>query len=167
LLAVACGASPAPPPSAEPKAAPAASAPLADGAATPSKGSKGDSGRTFADCPRVGIPVGEAGPPNEGQKRHDELTVLLQAHRDKFRCCYDVARASTPSLKGDYMLEIVLKTDGSIKDVSQKKENSTLSDDGMTGCMIAVARTLVFPASSEKKETTIPYRFGFTPGGGR
>lgn len=125
------------------------------------------SGRSFSDCPSVGAAVAPAGPASEGQARHDELTRILQGNRDKFRCCYDVARASRPELKGDYLLEIVLKPDGSIKSVAQREESSMFKDEAMTQCMIQVANILAFPPSTEKKETTIPYRFGFTPSGGR
>jgi hypothetical protein len=102
-----------------------------------------------------------------GKARHDEIVAIFQKHREKFRCCYDVARQQTPALKGNYSIEIVLKTDGTIKQVLPKKEASEIHDEGLDSCVFTVAKALQFSPNAEGKETTIPYQFGFTPGGGR
>lgn len=102
-----------------------------------------------------------------GKARHEEIVAIFQKHREKFRCCYDVARQQNPSLKGNYLVEIVLKTDGSIKQVFPKKEASDIHDQGMDDCVFTVAKALQFSPNAEGKETTIPYPFNFTPGGGK
>jgi hypothetical protein len=157
-------------PAATPAPLPSAAAPDkgGDGAARATGGEAGGKAtRTAADCPSVGEAVAPPGPPSVGKARHDEIVATFQKHRDKFRCCYDAARQQTPSLKGNYLVEIVLKSDGSIKQVFPKKEASEIHDQGMDDCVFTVAKALQFSPNAEGKETTIPYPFNFTPGGGR
>ncbi|MCU0655924.1 MAG: AgmX/PglI C-terminal domain-containing protein [Polyangiaceae bacterium] len=114
----------------------------------------------------MGEAVAPPGPPSAGKARHDEIVAVFQKHREKFRCCYDAARQQTPALKGAYQIEIVLKTDGSIKQITPKKEASEIHDQAMDDCVFTVARALAFSPNADGKETTIPYPFTFTPGGG-
>lgn len=173
LLACSNGAPPAVPGSPASSGAPASSAaPGAGGAATEAGApgatkAGGKATRTAAECPSTGEAIAPPGSPSVGKARHDEIVAIFQKHREKFRCCYDVARQQTPALKGNYSIEIVLKTDGTIKQVLPKKEASEIHDEGMDSCVFTVAKALQFSPNAEGKETTIPYQFGFTPGGGR
>lgn len=123
--------------------------------------------RSAAECPTVGEAIAPPGPPSAGKERHEEIVATFQKHRDKFRCCYDVTRQQSPTIKGNYSIEIILKTDGAIKQISPKKEASDFQDQGMADCVIGVAKELRFSPNADGKETTIPYQFGFTPGGGK
>jgi hypothetical protein len=121
--------------------------------------------RTAADCLTVGEPAAPAGPAIGGQARKDLLASMMQTHRDKFRCCYDVARRQNASLKGSFQIEFQLKPDGSITSVATNREKSEIKDDAMDSCAVAVGKTFHFPASAEGKESTVPYPYTFTPRG--
>lgn len=142
-------------------AAPGASAPLAATSAAPTVPAR----KTAADCPTVGAAVDEPGPPSVGKPRHEEIVAIMQKHRDKFRCCYDVARREAPA-QGNYFIEAILKPDGTIKQITPRKEPSEIKSQTLDDCAVAVMRSLKFSANAEGKETTVPYQFGFTPGGG-
>jgi hypothetical protein len=123
--------------------------------------------RSISDCASVGEPMAAAGTALGGQERKDLLASMMQKHRDKFRCCYDVARRQNPTLNkgGAFVVEFQLKTDGTIKSAGTNRDKSEIKDDVMDTCASAVARTFVFPPSAEGKESTVPYPYTFTAQG--
>ncbi len=160
----ACSGSNLPPPSPERSAA---SALVPDSKPPePAADARAPKERSISDCPAVGEPMAAPGPAIGGQERKDLLASMMKKHRDKFRCCYDVARRQNPAIKGGaFIVEFQLKSDGSIKSAGVNRDKSEIKDDVMDSCAVAVARTFQFPASAEGKESTIPYPYTFTPQG--
>jgi hypothetical protein len=159
--------------------APSATAPAADtGKPAPSATEAvTPSGKTRADCPKipestVDVPPLDAGVMSNAQPdaAHDrnatDLNAIVQRHRDRFRCCYDVAQAAHPGIAGEFVLDFTLNPDGSLKTASHNKDRSAIKDDGMGECALDVLKSITFPASKKGKETSVSYPFGFKPKGG-
>lgn len=134
--------------------------------------------RTRADCPKlaestVEMPPLDAGVMSNAQadaafdRNATDVNALVQRSRDRFRCCYDVSQREHPGIQGEFVLDFVLKPDGSLKSSSYNKEKSQIKDDAMGDCAIEVLKTITFPASKKGKETTVSYPFGFKPKGAR
>lgn len=134
--------------------------------------------RTRADCPKLGestvdMPPLDAGVMSNAQadaaydRNAADVNALVQHSRDRFRCCYDVAAREHPGIQGEFVLDFVLKPDGSLKSAAHNKEKSQIKDDAMGECAIDVLKTITFPASKKGKETTVSYPFGFKPKGAR
>ena len=120
---------------------------------------------TSAECTTLGIAPTAPGPAVDTKGRTAETAATFSRHRDRFRCCYDVARRDTPRLEGKYAVEVVLKPDGTLKQVQAARAASEFVDATMESCAQAVVKTLSFAPNSEGKESTITYPFTFTPGG--
>ena len=134
--------------------------------------------RTRADCPKlaestVDMPPLDAGVMSNAQadaaydRNASDVNSLVQRSRDRFRCCYDVSAKEHPGIQGEFVLDFVLKPDGTLKSSSHNKDKSQIKDDAMGECALEVLKTITFPASKKGKETTVSYPFGFKPKGAR
>jgi hypothetical protein len=135
--------------------------------------------KTMADCAAqsgstVDVPTSDAGMMNNGQpdagsadRSGDDIRTIVQANRDKFRCCYDVALADHPGLEGSFVVGFTLAPNGSLKTAALDKTASDIKDDAMGDCAVAILKTLTFPPSRKGKESTVSYPFGFHPKGGK
>ncbi|MCC6647453.1 MAG: AgmX/PglI C-terminal domain-containing protein [Polyangiaceae bacterium] len=93
----------------------------------------------------------------------NDITRVIQRHRDRFRCCYDVVSRDAPGEKGSFVLDFVLAPDGALKSVTHDKAKSDIKSDAMGACAIEVLRGITFPASKRGKESAVSYPFGFKP----
>ena len=174
----ACGGGKAPTSAADATAPSATAAATDTGKPAPSTTEPAPSaGKTRADCPKipestVDVPPLDAGVMSNAQPdaAHDrnasDLNAIVQRHRDRFRCCYDVAQQAHPGIAGEFVLDFTLNPDGSLKSAAHNKERSVIKDDGMGECAIDVIKSISFPASKKGKETSVSYPFGFKPKGG-
>ena len=164
LVLLACGGGEQPPPATA--TMPTASAPATTAvAAKPAPPNPAT--LTAADCLTMGAAPTAPGAPVDTKGRVAEVTATFQRHRDRFRCCYDVARQQTPRLEGKYAIEVILKPDGSLKQVQSARAASEFVDERMETCAQSVVKGLSFAPNSEGKESTVTYPFTFTPGGNR
>ena len=162
-------ATPATAPSAAPERATASTAPSAAPPPT----------RTVADCKQV-PPASEVElPPTDAgtminasadagaDRTANDITHIIQRHRDRFRCCYDLVQRDAPGEKGTFVLDFVLEPDGKLKTASHNKAQSEIKSDAMGACALDVLRGISFPASKRGKESAVSYPFGFKPKAGR
>jgi hypothetical protein len=122
---------------------------------------------TAADCAALGVAPTAPSAPVDTNGRKAEVAATFARHRDRFRCCYDVARRDMPRLEGKYGVEVVLKTDGTLKSVQAARPVSEFVDDKMEACVQGVVKTLSFAPNSEGKESTVVFPFTFTPNGAK
>lgn len=102
--------------------------------------------------------------PGAGQsERYAAVKTLLAKKRATFRCCYDVWLRSNPGRDAKVTLTWKLDTEGKVEKIDVDPKASTVTDGGLTGCMLDVARSLSYPASpSEEFNAFFGYTFGFS-----
>ncbi len=88
---------------------------------------------------------------------------VVKENRDSVRACYDKARETLPSLKGDLTIRFVLDPDGAVKEAEPNLERSTLKSPEVANCAVAAIEKIKFPPSSRGMETTVNYPFNFNP----
>lgn len=97
-------------------------------------------------------------PPPAGTRTPADIQRVIGAARGRFRACYDKGLAQDPGLTGKIPLTIVIGTDGKVTAASVGN-GATLSSPVVTTCVLAVSRSLVFPASSDSSTVNYPLIF--------
>ena len=131
-------------------------------------GETGDTGDSSGAAPGGGEDTAAA----EGTEahRHEEETrtteviaAIVKKNREQARACYEKVLKDKPGLKGDLVIQFVLKPDGAVKSAELNQERSTLSEPAIVKCVVDVIKSLKFPASSRGMETKANYPFNFNP----
>ncbi len=175
----ACGKAATPPPGDASAASPPASAPAqtatraaSEAPPSPPPDAATSHARSAADCKQVPATSEVELPPTDAgtminasadagaDRTANDITRVIQRHRDRFRCCYDVAASGE---RGSFVLDFVLAPDGKLKSASHDKAHSDVKSDAVGACAIDVLRELSFPASKRGKESAVSYPFGFKP----
>ncbi len=152
LLAMACGAPSVAPMTPEVPVAPEAdAAPEASIAPSTTTHVEADAGLGTKLEPKKGEP---------GRSRED-IGAAVQARRSIARGCYDNAANKDPKLEGDVNVKWVIDPGGVVTEVTIDPEFTNMSDEAINKCIIAMIKTLRFPASAKRLQTNAEYRFNF------
>jgi hypothetical protein len=99
--------------------------------------------------------------PVDDSRTTESIRKVIDANRPKFKKCYEDERKKVPDLKGTVVLELTLDADGKIKSAGVDTEDGTIKVKAISDCMVKVARTLTYPASSKGLDKDFKYEFGF------
>jgi hypothetical protein len=113
---------------------------------------------------------GDAGPKtppggksDEPGRRVDDIRTMVQARRDEARACYDKALKDHPGIEGDLDIKWVINPDGTIGDISVDHQKSSIHEESVGTCVIAVIKQIKFAPSQKGFETRAHYPFNFHP----
>jgi hypothetical protein len=164
-----------PPPSDAPAGAPGNT--TAATAATPEPA--GDPGKqkepeTVADCkdlrteitndpPDGGVVMNNANTAADAgsSDRFNPIVDQFKAHRNRFRCCFDIWAKKNPGAKGHVNFTVQLDPKGGLKKAFIKNEGSDIRHPDVESCMVEVVKGITFPASPSGKDTDLTYPFDF------
>ena len=105
------------------------------------------------------------GRPGKADRGIDDYRRIIDAHRERFRSCYDTAFSTEPGAKGTITLTWILSPTGAVADGAGIDKNaSDFYSESLERCMVAALKSLSFPPSTRKRESTVRYPFGFQPG---
>ncbi len=124
-------------------------------AAPPAKASASDS----KDKPSSSK-AGTAAPVDDSRTT-ESIRKVIDANRPKFKKCYEDERKKVPDLKGTVVLELTLDSEGKIKSAGVDTEDGTIKVKAISDCIVKVAQTLTYPASSKGLDKDFKYEFGF------
>lgn len=86
--------------------------------------------------------------------------IALMTGNDRYNRCYDAGLRNNPSLRGAVDIEVTVAADGK---VSTKDADSEMPDNGVTQCVVHVARTLSLPAPRDGRAAVLRARIVFSP----
>jgi hypothetical protein len=127
-----------------------------DDAASPAKSSATDS----KDKPASSKATGTAAPVDDSRTT-ESIRKVIDTNRPKFKKCYEEERKKVPDLKGTVVLELTLDAEGKIKSAGVDAEDGTIKVKAISDCIVKVAQTLTYPASSKGLDKDFRYEFGF------
>lgn len=82
----------------------------------------------------------------QGSLPKDMIRRVIRAHEGHIRACYEQALQHDPSLAGRLDVSFVVDAAGHVSSAQEAK--STLADPNVGACVVALIRTLHFPAPS-------------------
>ena len=96
-----------------------------------------------------------------------DIQVIVQAHRDEARACYDRAQQShpDPSMKGNLDVKWTIDPTGNVTDIGVDDSRSDIHDTAIGKCVADVIKGIHFSVSSKGFETRAHYPFNFNPHG--
>ena len=184
LLVAACGGSSAQKPG--PASPSSAAADVADGGASAAAPAPSSPTTTTATLPDAGELQGaklqsstttsstadmpEAGPgkgphQQEPGRAVKDIQVIVQAHRDDARLCYDSAQQAhpDPTMKGNLDVKWTIDPTGKVTDIAVDDARSDIHDPAIGKCVMAVIKAIHFAVSAKGFETRAHYPFNFNP----
>ncbi len=90
-----------------------------------------------------------------------EIQSVVRGGFDKMRSCYEQLTKRDAKAQGKFVLAFKITGEGRIDDV-RADDATTLKDAAFGACMVEHAKTLVFPASRAKGDTTVRYPIEFS-----
>ena len=99
--------------------------------------------------------------PVDDSRTTASIQKLINENRPKFKKCYEDERKKVQDLKGTVVLELTLDADGKIKKSGTNADESTIKVKAVTECIVKVAQSLTYPASSKGLDKDFRYEFGF------
>jgi len=96
-----------------------------------------------------------------GELPREEIRLVIQQSRSRYRACYERGLARDPALAGRVKVRFVIHRDGSVSDVTDA--GSDLPDRNVVACVLRAIGATRFP-SSEGDDVTVVYPFVFAPG---
>jgi len=109
---------------------------------------------------------GGGGRKSEPGRSHEDLRVLIQAHRDEARACYDNALAAHPGIEGDVKMKFTIDPEGNVSEIGLDPQGSTILEPSVASCIGDVIKKIKFSKSSKGFETHGHYPFNFHPRAG-
>ena len=178
LTAAACGGKPPDPkapdtsaaagaPSGSPTstAEPAATAPPTTTTAT--LGNTGDQSTKIPAAPKGDAPKDGSKKGQEPGRAREDIQAIIVARRDEARACYDEGLKKNPSIEGDLDIKWTIDPDGNVTDIAVDSSKSTIRDDNVGNCIIAIIKKVKFAKSNKGFQTTTHYPFNFHPKAGQ
>jgi hypothetical protein len=113
--------------------------------------------------PNAGPPRGPH--PSEAGRGVKDIQVIVQAHRDQARACYDDAQRANPdpTMKGNLDIQWTIDPTGKVTDAALDDSRSDIHDKGIAQCVIGVIKEIHFAVSAKGFETRAHYPFNFNP----
>ena len=121
------------------------------------------SSASTADLPEAG--PGRGPHPSEPGRSVKDIQVIVQAHRDEARACYDQAQQAhpNPSMKGNLDVKWTIDPTGKVTEIAVDDAQSDIHDPAIGKCVIAVIKGIQFAVSAKGFETRAHYPFNFNP----
>ncbi len=112
----------------------------------------------------------EAGPgkgPHQSEPGRSvkDIQVIVQAHRDEARVCYDQAQQThpDPTMKGNLDVKWTIDPTGKVTEISVDDSRSDIHDASIGKCVMGVIKGIHFAVSAKGFETRAHYPFNFNP----
>jgi hypothetical protein len=103
---------------------------------------------------------------SEPGRSHEDIRVLIQAHRDEARACYDKALPAHPGLEGDVTMKFTIDPEGNVTSIALDDQRSTILEPQVATCVGDVIKKIKFAKSAKGFETHGHYPFNFHPRAG-
>jgi hypothetical protein len=111
--------------------------------------------------------AGPARGPHESEPGRSvkDIQVIVQAHRDEARACYDRAQQAHPDLtmKGNLHVKWTIDPTGKVTEIAVDDAQSDIHDPAIGKCVMDVIRSIHFAVSAKGFETHAHYPFNFNP----
>ena len=94
-----------------------------------------------------------------------DIQVIVQAHRDEARACYDQVQQARPdpSMKGALDVKWTIDPTGKVTEISVDDSRSDIHDPAIGKCVMNVIKGIHFAVSGKGFETRAHYPFNFNP----
>lgn len=102
-----------------------------------------------------------AAAPVDDSRTTESIRKIIDTNRSKFKKCYEIERKKVPDLKGTVVLQLTLDADGKIKTAGVDADEGTIKVRAVSDCIVKVAQSLTYPASSKGLDKDFRYEFGF------
>jgi outer membrane biosynthesis protein TonB len=100
---------------------------------------------------------------SEPGRSHEDIRVLVMAHREEARACYDNALAAHPGIEGDVKMKFTIDPEGNVSEIGLDPQGSTILEPSVASCIGDVIKKIKFAKSSKGFETHGHYPFNFHP----
>jgi hypothetical protein len=120
-------------------------------------------GASSAEMPEAGPGKGaHQSEPGRGVK---DIQVIVQAHREEARACYDQAQQAhpDPTMKGNLDVKWTIDPTGKVTDIGLDDAKSDIHDPAIGKCVMAIIKAIHFSVSAKGFETRAHYPFNFNP----
>ena len=114
--------------------------------------------------------VGGVETPKKGSepgRTREDIQAIVVARRDEARACYDEGLKKNPSIEGDLDIAWKIDPEGNVTDPGVDSTKSTIRDEGVANCIIAIIKRVKFAKSAKGFETKAHYPFNFHPKAGQ
>jgi hypothetical protein len=120
-------------------------------------------GASTAEMPEAG-PAKGAHQSEPGRSVKD-IQVIVQAHRDEARACYDQAQQAhpDPTMKGNLDVKWTIDPTGKVTDIGVDDAKSDIHDPAIGKCIVGIIKGIHFSVSAKGFETRAHYPFNFNP----
>ena len=90
----------------------------------------------------------------------DSIRQVMQFNAPKIQACYeDHMAAKDKKVEGKLMTTFTITPDGLVKGARVQKKGTTLQDQGLHDCVVAVLTSLNFPKPPDARDYPIEYPF--------
>jgi hypothetical protein len=132
---------------------------LGAGVGLGSGGGRGGSGLGVKSDRDISMSVGQ--PVILGSLDREVIRRVVKAHTAQVRYCYERRLVVNPTLAGQLALRFVIGADGQVKQVTV--QNDRLGDADVASCLMARAKTWLFPQPAGGGVVIVTYPFRFAP----
>jgi hypothetical protein len=115
-------------------------------------------------APKADDPPKKGAEPGRGR---EDIQAIVVARRDEARACYDEGLKKNPSIEGDLDITWKIDPEGNVVDAGVDQSKSTIHDEAVSGCIIAILKKVKFAKSAKGFETKAHYPFNFHPKAGQ
>jgi hypothetical protein len=125
--------------------------------------SSSTSGVQTADMPEAG--PGRGPHQSEPGRSVKDIQVIVQAHRDEARACYDRVQQDhpDPNLKGNLDVKWTIDPTGKVTEIAIDDSRSDIHDTLIGKCVMTIIKGIKFSVSAKGFETRAHYPFNFNP----
>jgi hypothetical protein len=120
-------------------------------------------GASSAEMPEAGPAKG----PHQAEpgRAVKDIQVIVQAHRDEARACYDQAQKAhpDPTMKGNLDVKWTIDPTGKVTDIAVDDAKSDIHDPVVGKCITGIIKGIHFSVSAKGFETRAHYPFNFNP----
>lgn len=116
-----------------------------------------------ADMPEAG--PGKGPHQSEPGRSVKDIQVIVQAHRDEARVCYDHVQQTRPdpTMKGNLDVKWTIDPTGKVTEIAVDDPRSDIHDPAIGKCVMNVIKGIHFAVSAKGFETHAHYPFNFNP----
>ncbi len=100
---------------------------------------------------------------NEPGRSREDIQAIIVARRDEARACYDEGLKKNPSIEGDLDIKWTIDPEGNVTEAGADASKSTIRDEGVAACIVAIIKRVKFAKSSKGMETRTHYPYNFHP----
>jgi hypothetical protein len=93
----------------------------------------------------------------------EDISRVINDHRDDARACYDRAHRRDSSLAGRVFINFQIDAAGNVTDTSQGMQEDQIQDPEVVACVSDSLKKIKFAKSAAGKTTRAYHRFEFSP----